>query len=497
MATLLCANMKAFHLKQFNELGLAEPILRAITDEGYTHPTPIQSAVIPAMLYGRDILGTAQTGTGKTAAFTLPLLHKIAIDKKQAPGKCCSVLILAPTRELALQIAESIETYGRHMRPSVAVVMGGVKPGPQVRAMARGVDFLVATPGRLLDLMGSGSIRLDMTKTVVLDEADQMMDLGFLPAIRRILHALPHQRQTALLSATMPKQIRALAQDFLNDPEEISVAPVSRPIETIDQSVVMVDRGMKLAALVAALSVPDMERAIVFSRTKHGADKIVKKLEHAGIRAAAIHGNKSQNQRERTLDNFKTGKVTILIATDIAARGIDVEGISHVINFDLPNVSESYVHRIGRTARAGESGIAIAFCDGEERPLLRDIEKLIGYRLAVRTLEGEGLSDPKPAPDIPDYELRPAKKKKRPSGRGGAQHRGRPGQGGKPKAQSRSQNGQGGQRSHGGHSGGQGNAEGAEAGLARMLQDGGGRGGASKRRRNRRRKADGGAASSG
>jgi len=253
---------------------------------------------------------------------------------------------------------------------------------------------------------------------------------------------------------------------------------------------------MKLAALVAALSVPDMERAIVFSRTKHGADKIVKKLEHAGIRAAAIHGNKSQNQRERTLDNFKTGKVTTLIATDIAARGIDVEGISHVINFDLPNVSESYVHRIGRTARAGESGIAIAFCDGEERPLLRDIEKLIGYRLAVRTLEGEGLSDPKPAPDIPDYELRPTKKKKRPSGRGGAQHRGRPGQGGKPKAQSRSQNGQGGQRSHAGQSGGQAKAEGAEAGLARMLQDGGGRGGASKRRRNRRRKADGGAASS-
>jgi len=475
--------MKVFDLKQFSQLGLAEPILRTVTEEGYTTPTPIQSAVIPAMLSGRDILGTAQTGTGKTAAFTLPLLHKVHTDGKQAPGKCCTALILAPTRELALQIAESIETYGRLVLPRVAVVMGGVKPGPQVRAMARGADFLVATPGRLLDLMGSGSIRLDFTKTVVLDEADQMMDLGFLPAIRRILQALPKQRQTALLSATMPKQIRELAQDFLTNPEEISVAPVSRPIEAIDQSVVMVDRAQKLPALAAALSVPDMDRAIVFSRTKHGADKIVKKLGQAGISAAAIHGNKSQNQRERTLENFKTGKVTTLIATDIAARGIDIEGVSHVINFDLPNVPESYVHRIGRTARAGETGVAIAFCDGEERPLLRDIEKLIGYRLPVRQYEGEALSAPKEAPDTPDYALKPAKKKKRPSGRGGqtrnAQNRNAANGNAQNRRPARPQGGQG----------GQGGGESAEAGLARMLAEGGSRGGASKRRRNRRRRA--------
>lgn len=472
-------------MKQFTDLGLAEPLLRALIEEGYTHPTPIQSAVIPAMLYGRDILGTAQTGTGKTAAFTLPLLHKLATERKQAPGKCCTSLILAPTRELALQIAESITTYGRHLRPTIAVVMGGVKPGPQVRAMARGVDFLVATPGRLLDLMGSGSIRLDMTRTVILDEADQMMDLGFLPAIRRILQALPKQRQTALLSATMPKQIRALAQDFLTDPEEIAVAPVSRPIEAIDQSVVMLDRGAKLAALVAALKVPDMERAIVFSRTKHGADKIVKKLEHAGINAAAIHGNKSQNQRERTLDNFKTGKVTTLVATDIAARGIDIDGVSHVINFELPNVSESYVHRIGRTARAGETGIAIAFCDAEERPLLRDIEKLIGYRLPVRKLEGDGLTAPQAAPDVPDYELRTVKKKK-PSGRSsGPSHRqARPQYAGKS-------NGNGPSRPQGERRPG---PEGAEAGLSRMLQGDTRSGGGNKRRRSRRKPGSGSSA---
>lgn len=365
-------------LKHFNELGLAEPILRAISDEGYSQPTPIQAQVIPLMTDGQDIVGIAQTGTGKTAAFVLPLLNRIHERRKRPAQKTCAALILAPTRELASQIADSIRTYASNMRVSVAVVLGGVKPHGQIRALARGTDIVVATPGRLLDHVQNGVLSLDATETVVLDEADQMLDLGFMPTIRKILARLPERRQTVLLSATMPKQIRALADDFLNQPAEVSVAPQSRPIERIEQSVMHVERHQKRDALVGILRSEKVERAIVFTRTKRGADKVCEFLQKAGINSGAIHGNKSQPQRERTLADFRQRKTKILVATDIAARGIDIDGVSHVINFELPNVPEAYVHRIGRTARAGKSGVAISLCEHAERGLLRDIERLIG-----------------------------------------------------------------------------------------------------------------------
>ncbi|WNJ99536.1 DEAD/DEAH box helicase [Thalassospiraceae bacterium LMO-JJ14] len=365
-------------MKNFNELGLAEPILRAVSNEGYTQPTPIQAQVIPIMLSGKDLVGIAQTGTGKTAAFVLPLLNRIHARAERPGAKNCSALILAPTRELASQIADSIRTYGKEMRVSVTVVLGGVKPGGQIRALARGTDIVVATPGRLLDHVQTGVIRLDKTETVILDEADQMLDLGFMPTIRKILAKLPKERQTVLLSATMPQQIRGLADDFLNRPAEVSVAPTARPIERIEQSVMHVERDRKRDALVGILRGKDVERVIVFTRTKRGADKVCEFLQKAGINSGAIHGNKSQPQRERTLADFRGSRTKVLVATDIAARGIDVDGISHVINYELPNVPEAYVHRIGRTARAGNSGIAISLCEHSERGLLRDIERLIG-----------------------------------------------------------------------------------------------------------------------
>ena len=382
-------------MKNFTDLGLAETVLKAVEAEGYTKPTPIQAQVIPAMLDGRDVLGTAQTGTGKTAAFVLPLLNRLADDHQRPPPKSCGTLILAPTRELAAQIADSVRAYGKYGRQSVAVVVGGVKPGPQIKAMARGVDILVATPGRLMDHMQGGAIRLDQTTTVILDEADQMLDLGFMPAIRKIMSKVPSKRQTALLSATMPKPIRALANDFLNNPVEVAVATVAKPIELIDQRVMLVDRSAKRRILIDIVGASDVERAIVFTRTKRGADKVQRSLADAGLSAAAIHGNKSQNQRTKTLDAFKNGNVTILVATDIAARGIDVENISHVINFELPNIPESYVHRIGRTARAGKSGVAVSLCDGAEREYLRDIEKLVGYKISSTGNGGAG-DEPEP-----------------------------------------------------------------------------------------------------
>ncbi|MBB4265886.1 DEAD/DEAH box helicase [Roseospira visakhapatnamensis] len=369
---------------------MAEPLLRAVADEGYTHPTPIQSQVIPALIQGRDVVGIAQTGTGKTASFVLPALHALTRDRRRPQPRACRALIVVPTRELAAQVADSIRTYGRHMRPSLAVVIGGARPGPQIKALAPGVDIVIATPGRLLDHLSTNAVRLDATTTVVLDEADQMLDLGFMPAIRRIMAALPRQRQTALLSATMPKPIRALASDFLDAPVEIAVAPAAKPIERIDQSVVHVDGAAKRAVLVDLLGCPRVERAIVFTRTKRGADKVARHLEQAGLSAAAIHGNKSQNQRERTLGAFRGGKVAVLVATDIAARGIDIDDVSHVFNYELPNVPESYVHRIGRTARAGRDGIAVSLCDPTERSLLRDIETLIGRTLAARTIRADG-----------------------------------------------------------------------------------------------------------
>jgi ATP-dependent RNA helicase RhlE len=383
--------VKEYTLTEFKTLGLAKPLLRAVEAEGYTNATPIQAQVIPAMLRGNDILGTAQTGTGKTAAFVLPLLDAIANGSKKPQSKRCTALILAPTRELAAQIADSINTYGQFVRHSAAVVVGGVRPGPQINKMAKGLDILVATPGRLLDHMGTGAVSLADTKTIVLDEADQMMDLGFMPAIRRIMSKLPKDRQNVLLSATMPKQIRALADDFLNNPTEVAIGAVARPIDKIDQKVILADKPEKTRALINLLNNNEFERAIVFSRTKHGADRIARQLSNAGLPAAAIHGNKSQGQRTRALDAFKEGTAPVLVATDIAARGIDVDGVSHVINFDLPNVPESYVHRIGRTARAGASGIAVSLCSGEERGLLKDIERLIGRKIPTEHLDGEAV----------------------------------------------------------------------------------------------------------
>ena len=384
-------------MKQFSELGLAEPILRAVSGEGYINPTPIQAEVIPAMLDGRDLIGIAQTGTGKTAAFVLPLLNAVHTDNRRAEPKTCKALILVPTRELAKQVSESIRTYGRHMRVSLTVVVGGAKAHPQIKALASGVDIVIATPGRLEDHMRSGAIRLDRTGVAILDEADQMLDLGFMPAIRRILGKLPSSRQTALLSATMPAPIRALAKDFLTSPVEIAVTPGTKPIELIDQSVRFVNSGAKRDMLVSLLGEPAVERAIVFTRTKHGADKVCKFLENAGHRSAALHGNKSQGQRERALGAFRDGKVKVLVATDIAARGIDIDGVSHVVNYELPNVPEAYVHRIGRTARAGASGVAIAFCDSSERSLLRDIERLTGQKLPVVGEDNLPAEEPKRA----------------------------------------------------------------------------------------------------
>lgn len=370
-------------MTDFTSLGLAEPILRAISAEGYTTPTPIQAKVIPSMMEGSDILGIAQTGTGKTAAFTLPILNALCGEPLPAKHRTCKALILAPTRELAAQIGDNIRAYGKHSRPSVAVIVGGAKIPPQIKALAQGVDIVVATPGRLLDHVASKNLRLDATTKVVLDEADQMFDLGFMPQIKRIMGYLPKKRQTMLLSATMPKQVRALAQEFLHKPVEVTVTPNSKPIDRIDQKVVMIPSPQKRAALVNYLAAPDMERAIVFTRTKRGADKVCKHLEMYGFAAAAIHGNKSQNQRVRSLNAFRNGKVNVLVATDIAARGIDVDDVSHVVNFELPQVAEAYVHRVGRTARAGKSGQAIAFCDGTERGLLRDIERLIKRKIDV------------------------------------------------------------------------------------------------------------------
>lgn len=368
-------------MTHFNDLGLAKSLLQAVSAEGYSSPTPIQSEVIPAFLAGRDVIGIAQTGTGKTASFVLPLLHRIGEQDSKPAAKTCGALILTPTRELAQQIAENIRIYGKFMKVSATVVVGGVKPGPQISALARGTDIVVATPGRLLDHMNSGAIRLDRTTRIVLDEADQMLDLGFLPAIRKIMARLPKERQTVLMSATMPTQIRSLARDFQSNPAEIAVAAVSRPIERITQSVRHIAAASKRDVLAGILSDAGSVRAIVFTRTKRGADKVSRHLESAGLSAAAIHGNKSQSQRERTLASFRDGGTSILVATDIAARGIDIDDVSHVINYELPNVAEAYVHRIGRTARAGRSGIAISLCDPSERDLLRAIEKLTGNRL--------------------------------------------------------------------------------------------------------------------
>jgi ATP-dependent RNA helicase RhlE len=363
-------------LVDFSDLGLSAPILAALIAEGYSEPTPIQRQAIPPVLGGRDLCGMAQTGTGKTAAFALPILQRLAAIPRRAAPRTCRALVLSPTRELASQIADRFRAYGSGMPLSTAVVFGGVSIGRQREQLARGVDILVATPGRLLDLTGSGSIALSGVQILVLDEADRMLDLGFVHALKRIVRLLPRPRQTLLFSATMPNTIAALAEDYLDNPVKVVVAPAATPAERIDQGVVFVPTDRKRDLLAAMLRDPALARVLVFTRTKHGADRVVRHLSAVGFEATAIHGNKSQPQRERALAGFRDGQARVLVATDIAARGIDVDGVSHVINFELPNVPEDYVHRIGRTARAGATGIAVAFCSDEERPYLRDIEKL-------------------------------------------------------------------------------------------------------------------------
>jgi len=360
----------------FKDLGLAKPLLTALTEEGYVTPTPIQAKAIPTVLEGKDLLGIAQTGTGKTAAFALPILHRLAADRKPAPRRGCRVLVLSPTRELASQIGESFKTYGRHMDLSVAVVFGGVKYGAQVRALAGGIDILVATPGRLIDHINEKVANLAAVEVFVLDEADQMLDLGFLPPIRRIVSTLPKARQNLFFSATMPGEIGKLADELLKSPVKVAVAPAATTVERITQQVLFVEQDRKRQLLAELFADPKMDRALVFCRTKHGSDRMAAYLEAAGVSSAAIHGNKSQGQRERALAAFKSGDVRALVATDIAARGIDVDAVSHVINVDLPNVPESYVHRIGRTARAGADGVAISLVSDDERGLLKDVQRV-------------------------------------------------------------------------------------------------------------------------
>ena len=370
------ARSESHQLTKFSELGLAAPLLKALNGEGYATPTPIQAQAIPHVLKGSDLLGIAQTGTGKTAAFALPILHRLAASRRAAPRKGCRALVLSPTRELASQIAESFRTYGRHLGLSVATVFGGVGPRPQIQALARGVDILVATPGRLLDHMGERHAVLDGTEILVLDEADQMLDLGFVVPIRRIVARLPKERQNLFFSATMPREIAGLAAELLRNPAKVAVAPVATTVERVSQRVIHIEAAKKRSLLAELLADPDMSRTLVFTRTKRGADRVASHLEGSGLRVAAIHGNKSQGQREAALAAFRNGKIGVLVATDIAARGIDVDQVSHVVNFELPEVPEAYVHRIGRTARAGAAGIAISLCDGEERELLRAIERI-------------------------------------------------------------------------------------------------------------------------
>jgi ATP-dependent RNA helicase RhlE len=368
-------------LTQFNDFGLAKPIMQALANEGHATPTPIQIGAIPSVMEGRDLLGVAQTGTGKTAAFALPILHRLSESKRDPRRGDCRVLVLAPTRELAAQVLERFRAYGKFMRLRSGLVIGGASMGKQKAMVRDGVDVLVATPGRLADLMKQNAIRLDQVETLVLDEVDQMLDLGFIHAIRAIAAALPAKRQNIFLSATMPPPIAKLANGLLRDPVRVEIA-ANKPLK-IDQSVLFIERGAKPKALLDMVRTEKFTRGLVFTKTKHGADKVVKALNAAGSEAYAIHGNRSQVQRERALDAFRSGRARILVATDIAARGIDVTGVSHVINYDLPNVPETYVHRIGRTARAGAAGVAVSFCSGEERPLLRSIEKLTQQRIAV------------------------------------------------------------------------------------------------------------------
>jgi len=404
----------------FENLKLIEPILRALKTEGYTTPTPIQQQAIPIVLSGRDLLGCAQTGTGKTAAFSIPilqLLYQARLQHKEQ--KTIKALILTPTRELAIQINESIAAYGKHTGLKHLVIFGGVSQGPQTDALRRGVDILVATPGRLLDLMNQRFVHLDHVKMLVLDEADRMLDMGFVNDVKKVIAKVPVKRQTLFFSATMPKEIQHLADTILTNPEKVEVTPVSSTADTIQQELYYVEKNDKRALLAHILKDKDIKTALVFTRTKHGADKVVKDLVKIGITAEAIHGNKSQNARQRALTNFKNRSTRVLIATDIAARGIDIDELTHVINYEIPNIPETYVHRIGRTGRAGASGIALSFCDQEEIAFLKDIHKLIAKQIPVNEAHPYPMS-PQSIASANQNPSAPAKK-----GSGGGQKRGR------------------------------------------------------------------------
>lgn len=369
----------------FNELRLIEPLLKAVTETGYTSPTPIQQQAIPHLLEGRDLLGCAQTGTGKTAAFALPILQRLIENPKRVVSRQPRVLVLTPTRELAIQIYDSFRSYGKNLRLWHAVVYGGVGQGPQVKALAQGVDVLIATPGRLLDLIQQRHVSLSGLEIFVLDEADRMLDMGFIHDVKRLIAMLPAVRQNLFFSATMPPEIQKLSAVLLKNPVHVEVAPISSTAERINQTIMYVESHKKRELLRHVLQDKTLKRVIVFTRTKRGANQVSEVLAMGGIRSAPIHGNKSQTARQKALDDFRSGRIRVLVATDIAARGIDIDDISHVINFELPNVAESYVHRIGRTARAGAEGSAISFCDLEERAYLKDIQKLIKMDIPVET----------------------------------------------------------------------------------------------------------------
>ncbi|MCA9114348.1 MAG: DEAD/DEAH box helicase [Planctomycetaceae bacterium] len=405
-------------MKTFEEINLIAPLQRALADEKYETPTPIQAQSIPAAIEGKDLLGCAQTGTGKTAAFALPLLNTLGKQNRRAIPNKPFALVLAPTRELAIQIGESFATYGRHLRFRHALVYGGVGQGHQVRSLKRGVHLLVATPGRLLDLMNQGHIQLDQLEMFVLDEADRMLDMGFLPDLKRIISKLPPQRQSLFFSATLPPNIIELSQRLLKDPVKVHVTPESRNVEKIEQRMMFVERGGKQALLEKTLGEADVDRVLVFTKTKRGANAVAEQLVRSGISATAIHGNKSQNARQKALEAFRRRQVKVLVATDVAARGIDVDGITHVINFDLPVEPESYVHRIGRTGRAGAEGIALSFCSGAERRELRAIERLIGQKVPV--------SGDDPGPEFNDRRESSRHRGRRPGSTGGGSRPYRP-----------------------------------------------------------------------
>ncbi len=404
----------------FKKLELIEPILKALADEGYTTPTPIQQQSIPLILERRDLLGCAQTGTGKTAAFAIPILQILHEEKTQERGvKHIRALILTPTRELAIQIDESFAAYGKYTSLKHAVIFGGVSQLHQTNQLQRGVDILIATPGRLLDLMSQGYIGLQHLKIFVLDEADRMLDMGFIHDVKRVIIKLPAKRQTLFFSATMPPEIQTLANVLLTNPSKVEVTPASSTVDAIDQSLYLVDKNNKPGLLLYLLKNKEIVTALVFTRTKHGADKVVKMLHKENITAAAIHGNKSQNARQNALSDFKNGRLRVLVATDIAARGIDIDDLTHVINFELPNVPETYVHRIGRTGRAGNTGIAISFCDHEEKTELKDIQKLITKNIPVVDSHPYPLSAGSFIPQVAGPKIKTFNRSRRPQQSGG------------------------------------------------------------------------------